>query len=466
MNGGSFKEGATAAAGAEAAATAITRGLYGEEAARHPDLLNEDEKTLVRDLSAAVGAVASGLSGDSLAAVQRGGVVGRNAVENNLLSNPYGVAKLNPRERQLYLKLRTAGIQDVATFQNRFNQAQTTAEKDQIIQEYLQAEERAGQIIADMYKRGRLTDNEFDLLISSYAGKMMEGASEGEKNNPVRLSWRFWKLFTEPSIPYTRNGMSWTPAAIGSNTYIHMIRQQVVDHKDIARGRSKDSRRARAERDEVIHRYMGTINTNPDIVRDYIQGIESGNLTYLIPYKRGMMPRLPNFRFQRRRQGATTPDGIRIEIDDGMPDNAMASRRHRSRSASSSHGNTSTSSNPLGLHRPNPEGVEIKTRDGRTKTGERLTYQSNQKHAVGGGGRRPGHIASIEPSNSLELFERSVRVNNPNSTKRYTFHDGKIHQFSLDGSSYHWAGTIGKSDQDRLPKGILRMLGISKRDLK
>lgn len=420
----------------------------------------------MRDLSAAVGAVASGLSGDSLAAVQRGGVVGRNAVENNLLSNPYGVAKLNPRERQLYLKLRTAGIQDVATFQNRFNQAQTTAEKDQIIQEYLQAEERAGQIIADMYKRGRLTDNEFDLLISSYAGKMMEGASEGEKNNPVRLSWRFWKLFTEPSIPYTRNGMSWTPAAIGSNTYIHMIRQQVVDHKDIARGRSKDSRRARAERDEVIHRYMGTINTNPDIVRDYIQGIESGNLTYLIPYKRGMMPRLPNFRFQRRRQGATTPDGIRIEIDDGMPDNAMASRRHRSRSASSSHGNTSTSSNPLGLHRPNPEGVEIKTRDGRTKTGERLTYQSNQKHAVGGGGRRPGHIASIEPSNSLELFERSVRVNNPNSTKRYTFHDGKIHQFSLDGSSYHWAGTIGKSDQDRLPKGILRMLGISKRDLK
>ena len=83
MNGGSFKEGATAAAGAEAVATAITRGLYGEEAARHPDLLNEDEKTLVRDLSAAVGAVASGLSGDSLAAVQRGGVIGRNAVENN-----------------------------------------------------------------------------------------------------------------------------------------------------------------------------------------------------------------------------------------------------------------------------------------------------------------------------------------------------------------------------------------------
>ena len=88
VNGGSFKEGATAAAGAEAVATAITRGLYGEEAARYPDLLNEDEKTLVRNLSAAVGAVASGLSGDSLAAVQRGGVIGRNAVENNELGNP------------------------------------------------------------------------------------------------------------------------------------------------------------------------------------------------------------------------------------------------------------------------------------------------------------------------------------------------------------------------------------------
>ncbi|MDO5640378.1 MAG: hemagglutinin repeat-containing protein [Neisseria sp.] len=95
-NGGSFGSGATAAAGSEAAAKAITAVLAGEEAAKNPNLLSEEQKATIRDLSAAVGALVGGVSGGSLADAQMSGVVGRNAVENNQLS--YQEAKAYDKE--------------------------------------------------------------------------------------------------------------------------------------------------------------------------------------------------------------------------------------------------------------------------------------------------------------------------------------------------------------------------------
>ncbi len=70
----------------------LTRTLYGEEAAKRPDLLPEQDKERIRTLSSAVAAVVGGVAGsrdgggnavDVLANAQVGGVVGRNAVENN-----------------------------------------------------------------------------------------------------------------------------------------------------------------------------------------------------------------------------------------------------------------------------------------------------------------------------------------------------------------------------------------------
>ena len=72
----------------------LTRTLYGEEAAKRPDLLPEQDKERIRTLSSAVAAVVGGVAGsrdgggnavDVLANAQVGGVVGRNAVENNYL---------------------------------------------------------------------------------------------------------------------------------------------------------------------------------------------------------------------------------------------------------------------------------------------------------------------------------------------------------------------------------------------
>nr|WP_280515233.1 VENN motif pre-toxin domain-containing protein [Uruburuella testudinis] len=61
-------------------------GLYGEDAANHPDSLSEAQKENIRNLSAAVGAFVGGVGGDSGVNAQIGGVVAQNAVENNYLS--------------------------------------------------------------------------------------------------------------------------------------------------------------------------------------------------------------------------------------------------------------------------------------------------------------------------------------------------------------------------------------------
>ncbi|UOO80749.1 VENN motif pre-toxin domain-containing protein [Uruburuella testudinis] len=84
-NGGDFGAGAAAGAGAEATAKVITEVLAGKEAANHPNLLSEEQKTTIRDLSAAVGAFVGGIGGDSGLNAQIGGVVAQNAVENNWL---------------------------------------------------------------------------------------------------------------------------------------------------------------------------------------------------------------------------------------------------------------------------------------------------------------------------------------------------------------------------------------------
>ncbi|UOO87161.1 VENN motif pre-toxin domain-containing protein [Neisseria arctica] len=85
-NGGDFTTGAVAGTGAEAAAKAITLGLYGEEAAANPNSLSETQKENIKSLSAAVGALVGGVADDSSLNAQIGGVVAQNAVENNYLT--------------------------------------------------------------------------------------------------------------------------------------------------------------------------------------------------------------------------------------------------------------------------------------------------------------------------------------------------------------------------------------------
>lgn len=81
-NGGSAGTGAVSAAGGELAAKVLTNTLTGGD----PSRLSPEQKEMVLALSQAVGALASGLSGQDLAGIALNAGIAKNSVENNFLT--------------------------------------------------------------------------------------------------------------------------------------------------------------------------------------------------------------------------------------------------------------------------------------------------------------------------------------------------------------------------------------------
>uniref|UniRef100_UPI001F495E42 VENN motif pre-toxin domain-containing protein n=1 Tax=Xanthomonas euvesicatoria TaxID=456327 RepID=UPI001F495E42 len=95
VNGTSMAGGALAGAGGELAAQYLTKALYGDDPQAYgpdgkfdPNLLPEADKQMIVSLSQAVGAIAGGMTGGSLADAATNANVAKNAVENNYLSHP------------------------------------------------------------------------------------------------------------------------------------------------------------------------------------------------------------------------------------------------------------------------------------------------------------------------------------------------------------------------------------------
>ncbi|WP_423169919.1 VENN motif pre-toxin domain-containing protein, partial [Stenotrophomonas maltophilia] len=88
-NGGSAGTGAVSAAGGELAAKVLTNTLTGGD----PSRLSPEQKEMVLALSQAVGALASGLSGQDLAGIALNAGIAKNSVENNYLSFEQRTAK-------------------------------------------------------------------------------------------------------------------------------------------------------------------------------------------------------------------------------------------------------------------------------------------------------------------------------------------------------------------------------------
>ena len=89
INGGDPTAGGSAVVASEAAATYFTnqykdnKDYQDANGVFQPNLLPEDVKTQIRDLTAGIGAVIGGAVGDSSYNAQLAGVIGQNAVENN-----------------------------------------------------------------------------------------------------------------------------------------------------------------------------------------------------------------------------------------------------------------------------------------------------------------------------------------------------------------------------------------------
>ncbi|MDY6457540.1 VENN motif pre-toxin domain-containing protein [Acinetobacter faecalis] len=89
INGGDPTAGGSAAVASEAAAMYFTnqykdkKEYQDENGEFQPNLLPEDVKAQIRDLTAGIGAVIGGAVGDSSYNAQLAGVIGQNATENN-----------------------------------------------------------------------------------------------------------------------------------------------------------------------------------------------------------------------------------------------------------------------------------------------------------------------------------------------------------------------------------------------
>ena len=112
VNGGNPAAGGSAAVASEAAADYLTNQYKDKKEYQdvngefQPNLLPEDVKTQIRDLTAAIGAVVGGTVGDSAFNAQIAGVVGQNAVENNSLLGDDTRKKVNEFFSELSSKVK------------------------------------------------------------------------------------------------------------------------------------------------------------------------------------------------------------------------------------------------------------------------------------------------------------------------------------------------------------------------
>lgn len=89
-----------------------------------------------------------------------------------------------------------------------------------------------------------------------------------------------------------------------------------------------------------------------------------------------------------------------------------------------------------------------------------LTLESNTKHTLG----QPGNNvnAGIEPSNSLELFNKSIPSTKDPGIRFSLDTNGNIQRFFSDGNgAFHWSGSIGNTSSP-LTIDQLRQGGFSK----
>ena len=141
INGGDPTAGGSAAVASEAAATYFTNQYKDKKEYQdangvfQPNLLPEDVKTQIRDLTAGIGAVIGGAAGDSTYNAQLAGVIGQNAVENNntaFMANPLEFEELKQpktreeilleahaqKEQALYMALALNIVKDFILYRN------------------------------------------------------------------------------------------------------------------------------------------------------------------------------------------------------------------------------------------------------------------------------------------------------------------------------------------------------------
>lgn len=252
--GNSAAAGAAGAAGGELVARLITQQLYGTS---DSNALSEEQKQTISALSTLAAGLAGGLVEGNSADAIAGAGAGRNAVENNFLTNKYGVERLDASSRALYEKLKAEGIGSIDELQARYKNCAGNGECQRDIRnEYRQLEKEAGEKILGMYQSGRLSREEYNILVADYAVTMLNGVKEGQRNGEGGDYLNIYSL----------SGADWSPLGGIANPYLDAIRASELVAEWRRQGFSEEKINNLARQDGLLGSTLAPVDV-PGIVK-------------------------------------------------------------------------------------------------------------------------------------------------------------------------------------------------------
>ncbi|EPF5869551.1 hemagglutinin repeat-containing protein [Morganella morganii] len=249
-------KGENAAAQATGAMTGEAIGILAESVyKKQPGELTEQEKENVSAWATLASGLAGGLVGGDTQSAANSAQAGKTTVENNLLSNKYGVESLDEKGKALHKKLEEAGIGGIDELQEKFVRCNGSPDCERNTRnEYRIKEKEAGENLVALYQSGQLTRDEFDYLVTEYANRMLSGIETGEK-----LSDTGFNLVGDI---YRLSGSDWTPMGEIRNPYFSAIRssERIADWK--AQGLSNDKIKELMLKDDTISSIMAPVDVN------------------------------------------------------------------------------------------------------------------------------------------------------------------------------------------------------------
>ncbi|HFF8525196.1 TPA: DNA/RNA non-specific endonuclease, partial [Providencia rettgeri] len=215
--------------------------LYGKTVGE----LTEDEKATVSAFASLAAGIAGGLVGGDTSSAANAAEAGKTTVENNLLSNKFGVDKLDDKGKALQKKLEDAGIGGVDDLQTKFVGCNGNADCERNVRnEYRNQEKAAGEKLVGLYQSGQLSKDEFNYLVTEYTTAMLLGIEQGEKLSDTGFDWI--------GDIYRLSGSDWTVAGQINNPYFNEIRttELIVEWK--AQGMSDEKIQEKLQKDSTF----------------------------------------------------------------------------------------------------------------------------------------------------------------------------------------------------------------------
>ena len=207
----------------------LSEKLYGKE----PSQLSESEKATVSAFASLAAGIAGGLVGGDTSTAANAAQAGKTTVENNLLSNKFGVDKLDEKGKALHKKLEDVGIGNSDDLQAQYVGCKGNSDCERNVRnEYRAQEKAAGEKLVALYQSGQLSKEEFNYLVTEYATAMLSGIEKGEKLSDTGFDWI--------GDIYRLSGSDWTVAGQINNPYLNAIRSSELIAEWKAQGLSDE----------------------------------------------------------------------------------------------------------------------------------------------------------------------------------------------------------------------------------